>query len=156
MHLHYLQAVNASNASACLAVARFYETAGEQEAAGRYWKIAARAGHPEAQWRVGYACYKGTTGSSDSEDALLWISRAAKQLADVLAARATALPLMMTLRECRKILSQAAHIVGILHLDGEGTKQDSQAAITWLSIAHRCGCSDAGKILNSLFRNGQY
>lgn len=51
---------------------------------------------------------------------------------------------------------QAAHIMGYLHLDGEGTKADVAAAIRWFRLAERHGCRDAGSVLGSLFNSGQY
>jgi TPR repeat protein len=163
-----LQAVHAGNLSACVAAARLCEQSNTLERGAKYWGQAARLGHPEAQWRVGLAFYKGILGQQrDPEEAMMWLSRAAKQLTAAVddaqgsgAANepppATSLPPMMTAACCRSTLSQAAHILGILHLDGEGTKQDATAAIYWLKIASCCGCAEAGRMLGSLFRNGQY
>lgn len=53
-------------------------------------------------------------------------------------------------------LPQAAHILGYLHLDGEGTRVDVGAAIRWFRLAERHGCRDAGRVLGSLFNTGQY
>lgn len=67
------------------------------------------------------------------------------------------LPLLMTTSMCRFILSQTAHILGVIYLDGDSaTKQDSAVAIKWFQIAQENGCSEASRILQSLFRSGQY
>ena len=51
---------------------------------------------------------------------------------------------------------QAAHILGYLCLDGEGTRADTQAAIRWFRPAERYGCLEAGRVLGSLYNSGQY
>lgn len=53
-------------------------------------------------------------------------------------------------------LKEASHILGVIHLDGDATKQDTGVAIKWLQIAEMCGCNEAGRMLQSLFRSGQY
>ncbi len=48
------------------------------------WLRAARAGHPEAQWWVGLAHYKGVGGvARDSEEALMWLGRSARALMEL-------------------------------------------------------------------------
>ncbi|KAL4421539.1 hypothetical protein ABPG75_010830 [Micractinium tetrahymenae] len=162
--------------------------AGRHEAdLARLWAKAAKLGHPEGQWKVGYAHYKGLMGlPRDGEEALLWLGRAARQLGEAVAedagsspssgstsssgggegsvgssaeaatAAGRALPALLDAASCRRILAQAAHILGYLHLDGEGTKADVGAAIRWFRLAERHGCRDAGRVLGSLFNTGQY
>jgi hypothetical protein len=151
-----VQAVAANNLTAAVATARYCELSSVPEDAGRYWMRAGRLGHPEAQWRCGYAYYKGLLGHTrDSEEALLWLSRATKRLAEVVFDGDHA-PVLTTALQCRAILAQAAHVLGFLHLDGEGTKQDTGAALQCFKTARLCGCTEAGSVLGSLFRNGQY
>ena len=166
--LFLAQAVNAGNLSASLAAARLCELSAEPEDAAQHWARAARLGHPEAQWRLGFAFYRGIQGPRDSEEALMWLSRAAKQLVGVVADQPVdlpetpaqhippAVPLFMTTASCRRTLANAAHILGCLYLDGEGTKQDAAAAVKWLGTAQHCGCVEAAGLLASLFRSGQY
>jgi len=69
------------------------------------------------------------------------------------------LPALMTRKDCEKTLQYSAHILGILVLDGEALsalERDSSMAIKWLQVAHRHGCPEAGKLLQSMFRSGQY
>lgn len=151
--------------------------AGQSDAA-RLWCKAAKLGHPEAQWKLGFARYKGLMGLlRDGEEALLWLTRAAKQLgaltgvplepgpttgdvvestAPAVTAAGKALPPLMSVAVCRQILSQAAHILGYLNLDGEGTKADVATAIRWFRLAERHGCREAAFVLGSLYNTGQY
>lgn len=92
--------------------------------AARYWSRGAKMGHPEAQWRLGFAHYKGLMGlAHDGEEAHLWLSRAARQLCELLgvsldqpsaAAGAEgstrALPALLSAADCRAILAQVRNL----------------------------------------------
>lgn len=129
-------------------------------------------------------CLQGLMGlPHDCEEALMWLSRCARQLEGVVPANAAAgpatgrpsdsgkplaagapthppttpqLPVLLSGEGCRVVLAQAAHILGYLHLDGEGTRADTAVAIRWFRLAERCGCRDAGRVMGSLFNTGQY
>jgi len=139
--------------------ARYFQSVPEDSSQARkYLFKAARLGHPEAQWKIGLAYYNASLDlQQDSEEALIWLSRAARSLL-VLSREdgISSIPPLMSELSCRAILSQCSHIVGVIHLDGDATKQDSSMAIKWFQIAHQSGCAEAGKILYSLFRSGQY
>ncbi|PSC67554.1 hypothetical protein C2E20_8786 [Micractinium conductrix] len=156
-------------------VVRAGRSCGSEAEVERAWARAAKLGHPEGQWRVGYWHYKGLMGlPHDGEEALLQLSRCARQLSAVVAASEAAavgaggdadadgaapavrLPPLMSAAECRAILAQAAHILGYIFLDGEGTKSDLAAAIRWFKEAERHGCQEAGRVLGSLFNTGIY
>lgn len=51
---------------------------------------------------------------------------------------------------------QAAHILGYLHLDGEGTKADVAAALRWFRLAERQGCREVSRVIGSLLNVGMY
>ena len=166
------QAMAAGNVIATVVAARFLEAAAEIDDARKCWLRAARWGHPEGQWKVGVAYYEGSLGAhQDSEEAMLWLMRAAKALlplfdppeetselggAAAAAVSRVSLPPLMSFKTCKTALSQSAHIVGVLHLDGDAVAQDASAAIRWFQVAHRFGCLEAGRLLQSLFRSGQY
>ncbi|GAB4822508.1 hypothetical protein N2152v2_009554 [Parachlorella kessleri] len=150
------------------------------------WAKAAKKGHPEAQAKLGLAYYKGCLDlPCDCEEAALWLSRSAKQLVEHLAVLgldagpgglgvsppkqgvlyrrgemgrdlALQLPLLTSLETCSVCLAQVAHILGLLHLDGEGTKKDLLASVKWLKVAEQHGCMEAGKVLGSLYNTGQF
>lgn len=138
--------------------------------AARLWLRAAKLGHAEAQCRMGMATYRGLMGQpQSSEDAAMWLGRAVKQLADCLrlagdgsplvplAADGSALlPPLTSLEDCRRLLAQAAHALAWLYWDGDGTKQDTAAAIRHFKMAARCGDHAAETMLGSLLKSGQY
>lgn len=146
------------------------------------WGKAARRGHPEAQAKLGLAYYRGALGlACDCQEAMLWLSRAAKQLAEhlepapagasgvpppgaaaIVAAQAggavagealnssggsgaaegrgrpRGAPLLMSHAASRRCFAQVAHILGLLALDGEGTKKDLRCGVQWLKVWRRC------------------
>ncbi|KAG7666940.1 hypothetical protein Ndes2526B_g04580 [Nannochloris sp. 'desiccata'] len=176
------KAASASNISASILSARFYQLQGLEKESKKQWMRAARMGHPEACWRLGVAYYHGEgalTVQQDSEEALFWLNKAAKTLLasvqdvensnltsnnDNNNSEITPRQLHFTSGHCFLMsdslstlaLKEASHILGVLHLDGDATKQDSGVAIKWLQIAEMCGCNEAGRMLQSLFRSGQY
>lgn len=156
-----LQAISAANMAASVLAARFYHNRGMESNAKKHWMRAARMGHPEAAWRIGSGYYHGSmTLQQDSEEALLWLTRAARTLmtpGQLLTLRnTTGSSHLMSATLCRTALKECAHILGVVHLDGDATKQDTGAAIKWFQISHQHGCMEAGRMLQSLFRSGQY
>ncbi|PRW60596.1 cobalamin biosynthesis [Chlorella sorokiniana] len=189
---------NSRVAAAAAVQAAAVGAAGEHglDEAARYWRKAAKLGHPEGQWKLGWAHYKGLMGlSADGEEALLWLGRAARQLAEVVGDSAEGgsnsgsagggsnnsssgggsgsatggedglggssagrrqLPALMSGSECRHVLSQAAHVLGLLYLDGEGTKPDLGTALKWFRLAERQGCREVSRIIGSLLNVGMY
>lgn len=120
----------------------------------------------------------------DAQDAMLWLSRAAKTLlafdpygevtgnksvASIIARRSW-------LREnstdwltesndlfetsCslpwRDVLAKSALLLGFLHLDGEATKFDAGEGLKWFKIALLHECTEAERIIGTLFNTGQY
>ncbi|KAL4515106.1 hypothetical protein Ndes2526A_g09328 [Nannochloris sp. 'desiccata'] len=176
------KAASASNMAASILSARFYQLQGLEKESKKQWMRAARMGHPEACWRLGVAYYHGEgalTVQQDSEEALFWLNKAAKTLLasvqDLENSNLTSnndnnnseiTPRQLHFTSGHSVLmsdslstlalKEASHILGVLHLDGDATKQDSGVAIKWLQIAEMCGCNEAGRMLQSLFRSGQY
>ena len=157
-----LQAITANNIAASVLAARFYQNRGLDSDAKKHWMRSARLGHPEALWRIGAAYYHGNmTLQQDSEEALHWLTRATKALlipGQVVILRNTTTEgnVLMSDTLARIVLKECAHILGVIHLDGDATKQDTQIAIKWFQISHQHGCMEAGRMLQSLFRSGQY
>jgi ribosomal protein L24E len=174
-------AANASNMAASVLAARFYQLQALEKEAKKHWVRAARMGHPEACWRLGVAYYRGEgalTVQQDSEEALFWLNKAAKALiassqdlenvnftsSSNSNSEITPRKLHFTSEQCflmsdslcMTALKEASHILGVIHLDGDATKQDTGTAIKWLQMAEMCGCNEAGRMLQSLFRSGQY
>jgi len=72
-------AAAAGNVEGLIAIARMYEMRGNLVGAVSQWKAAAKAGSAQAQFRIGELFYQGNTDlGRDSEEALLWLQRAAK------------------------------------------------------------------------------
>lgn len=212
-----LEAARAGSLSAAVVSARYLERESHRFPdlmfeAMCLWGKAGRRGHPEGQAKLGLAFYKGTMGlACDCEEAVVWLTRAAKQLVHLLSTSqgqesrgeqgeraahscasvpsASATPvhapappaacsgveacragcvcsggsrgaqlreLLMGRQQCRGLLAQVAHILGLLHLDGEGTKTDFGTGIKWLKLAESHGCSQAGTVVGSLYNTGQY
>lgn len=145
------QAAEAGNVSASVLAGRFCLSQRLDADAKKHWQRAAKAGHPEACWRVGVGYYRGEMAlQQDSEEALFWLQRAARALANPPEG------CLMSEAACAAALQESAHILGVIHLDGDATKMDTTAAIRWFHIAAQRGCADAGRMLQSLFRSGQY
>lgn len=149
----------AQNITANIVAARFCASHGDYDRACKYWRIPAKRGHPEAQANLGYSYYKAKGVERDPEEAFLWLSRSCKTLLHLSKSSQDPLPVLMTRKDCEKTLQYSAHILGILVLDGEALsvlERDSSMAIKWLQVAHHHGCPDAGNLLQSMFRSGQY
>jgi hypothetical protein len=158
------QAVRAGNPAAAVVAARTLEARGDCAGALPFWAKAkcATVCHPEAAARIGWAHYDGAAGvARDPEEAMLWLSRAAKALAAALAppcagAAPPPLPPLMGAAACARELAASAHMLALLHLDGEATRQDTSAAVRWLLLAREHGCAEAPPLLATLYRSGQY
>lgn len=158
-----------------------FRTTGNQDGTvvKKYWMKAGRSGHAEACWRLGIAHYRGEMGlEQDSEEAMVWLLRSVKALMMTPMSVPASVPdgkehdekgddssasddnkclVLMPGYLRQRALRECAHVLGILHLDGDvGVKQDTAVARKWLSIANENGCEEAGRILQSLFRSGQY
>ncbi|DBB12840.1 TPA: hypothetical protein ACH3X3_005602 [Trebouxia sp. C0006] len=179
------KAAHAGNLSACVCVAQILDTRGDTSAALKLWSKAGKLGHPEAQFRLGRACYEGVGVAADAQDALLWLGRATKTLlaedinvesisnvstASLLARRSQ---LHLDRRQgfpCNRrvnfqtdssmpeeqVLAKAALLLGFLHLDGEATKFDAAEALKWFKVALLNDCAEAERIIGTLFNTGQY
>ena len=128
------------------------------------------------------ACYEGAGMASDAQDALLWLSRAAKTLlasekqgesicnmstASLIARRnqvdrtsnldvkhsSFSTPCSMPEQE---VLAKAALLLGFLHLDGEATRFDSGEALRWFKVALLHDCPESERVIGTLFNTGQY
>jgi Sel1 repeat len=177
------KAASASNMAASILSGRFYQLQGLEKESKKHWMRAARLGHPEACWRLGVAYYHGEgalTVQQDIEEALFWLNKAAKTLIAAvhglensnitmntsnnnseMAPRQLQFTspehlLLMSDSLSTMALKESSHILGVIHLDGDATKQDTGVAIKWLQMAEMCGCMEAGRMLQSLFRSGQY
>lgn len=160
------RALMACNQTACIVAARFLMLHSQEVEAHRYWRIAARKGHPEAQAHLGCAHYFGLLPGvdRDPEEAYLQLTRSCKALSEVLKTKdtlpeKTSLPVLMTEADCIRILRHISHILAIVILDGEAIsplEQNNSAAIKWLTVSNTYGCSEAAKLLQSMFRSGQY
>ena len=120
----------------------------------------------------------------DAQDAMLWLSRAAKTLlaydpsgesiGNISVARLItrrnqlrdddtvwlgAQDAMFT-TSCslswRDTLAKTALLLGFLHLDGEATKFDAGEGLKWFKIALLHECTEAERIIGTLFNTGQY
>ena len=161
-----MQALGEGTVSAAVAGGRYFELRGCSELERIFWTRAARLGHPEGQWKLGVAMYHGTCGIvKSSEDALHWLTRAMRSISSITEPPCSLgtdnllkaeLPALMTRGQCRRAIRESAHILGLLHLDGDSVRQDNSAAIRWFRIAHFHGCTEAGKLLSSMFRSGMY
>lgn len=106
-----VQASAAGNVRAALVAARWLHEAGDPDAV-QHWQRAPK--HPEAQFRLGYASYKGTYDlPQDSDKAFLLLSRALRQLS----AQPLVLPPLMSEEGCQDLLCRSACILA-MHLDG--------------------------------------
>ena len=54
------------------------------------------------------------------------------------------------------MLSQAAVLLGYLHLDGEGIKEDKELAVKWMKLSSSLGNVDAQTTLGFLYNTGQF
>ena len=135
---------------AALIAARWLHEAGDPDAV-KYWQRAPK--HPEAQFRLGFARYKGTYGCpQDSEDAFMLLGRALRQLS----AQPLVLPPLMAEADCRCLLGRSACILAMMHLDGEATPQSTEHAVRLLKLAVESGCPDSERLLGSLTNTGIY
>jgi hypothetical protein len=155
------RALEAGNVQAQVLTARHLRRASAADLTSqrKLWLQAAKRGHSEAQWMVGMGYYYGHLGLHvDSEEALMWLTRAAKPLLQLLDCNDNkmSLPVLMSFEECRTIAAQCCHIIAVMHLDGDSIKQDWSLAIKWFRLAQHHGCKEAGNLLQSLYRNGQY
>ncbi|DBA79070.1 TPA: hypothetical protein ACH3X1_008925 [Trebouxia sp. C0004] len=179
------KAAHGGNLSACVCVAQIMDGRGDTAAALKLWGKAGKLGHPEAQFRLGRACYEGVGVAADAQDALLWLGRATKMLlaedsnvesmsnittASLLARRSHLHHGRQQGSPCNRrvnfqtkssmpdeqVLAKAALLLGFLHLDGEATKFDAAEALKWFKVALLNDCAEAERIIGTLFNTGQY
>lgn len=150
----------AGNLEAQLLAAQHFHRIGDVVNEKRSWLLAAKNGHPEAQWMVGSGYYYGRLNYvKDSEEALMWLQRTIKSLSRVCDGddpKKLNLPVFMTLAQCRSIYRKCCNIVGLMYLDGEAINADWSQSIKFLRKAELHGCEDAPQILVSMYRNGTY
>ena len=144
------------NITAHVVRARYLMTLGKTKLAIEHWKVAAKKNHPIAQFHVGISKYE----AFDAEEAYLYLKRACKQL---LQAASEEDAFLLSREERQETLMHASLILGIIMVDNElefepdfSFEKDYSGAITWLKVARDRGSLEAAKVLNSLFRNGQY
>ena len=110
----------------------------------KFWKRAAKLGAREAQAAYGEILYRGEDGvPRDPEDALLWLTKAAKQGEGRGQGKDVA-------------LAQVKILLGFMYLDGDGTKEDPTEAIKWFKRASEHGNADAAKHMCYLYNTGQF
>lgn len=56
----------------------------------------------------------------------------------------------------RSMMARATLVLGYLHLDGEGTKEDKLEAVKFLKVSSSLGNTDAQKTLGFLYNTGQF
>ena len=54
------------------------------------------------------------------------------------------------------MVCRGAHLLGLLHLDGEASRAEPAEAVKWLRIAAHHGSREAPALLGSLYNTGQY
>lgn len=158
MHRVLNAALLSNNITACIVMARYLTNKRHFNLARRYWKIASKRCHPEGLAVLGFEFYSDRyLVERDPEEAYLLLSRACKRLETSLMTGNT--PVLMTEDSCRKLLQRAAHVLAILIMDNDflsPIERDTTGAVKWLKTSHRLGCQEAGKLLQSMFRSGQY
>lgn len=179
------KAASGGNIFASVCVAQIMDGRGDTSAALKFWSKAAKLNHPEAQFRLGRACYEGVGVAADAQDALLWLGRASKTLlaedlsVESISNTSTASLLARRIRMQRdrqqgginhsravfntevsmpeeQVLAKTALLLGFLHLDGEATKFDAAEALKWFKVALLNDCAEAARIIGTLFNTGQY
>jgi hypothetical protein len=155
--------LRSNNLTACIVAARYQRLAGNHSCANKYWKIVAKKSHPEGLAMMAFEYYSGRSLERDPEEAYLYLTRACRKLEACITSTSSRLagevPVLMTIVYCQNLLQHAAHILAILIIDNDflsPLEKDTSAAIRWLKISHSLGCSEAGKLLQSMFRSGQY
>lgn len=151
-------ALLSNNITACIVTARYFTSIQRHNVANKYWRIVAKKCHPEGLARLGFALYSDEFSiERDPEEAYLLLLRACRRLESSLLSGD--IPILMTEDSCRKLLQRAAHILAILIIDNDflsPIEKDSSSAVKWLKTSHKLGCHEAGKLLQSMFRSGQY
>ena len=157
--------LRSNNLTACIVVARYQCLVGNYACANKYWKVVAKKSHPEGLAMMAFEYYSGRSVERDPEEAYLYLTRACRKLEAYITSTSTStdlteeIPVLMTLAYCQNLLQHAAHILAILIIDNDflsPLEKDASAAIRWLKTSHSLGCSEAGKLLQSMFRSGQY
>ena len=134
----------AGNASALVVQANVATSFNMHREALKFWKRAAKLGAREAQAAYGEILYRGEDGvPRDPEDALLWLTKAAKQGEGRGQGKDVA-------------LAQVEILLGFMYLDGDGTKEDPTEAIKWFKRASEHGNVDAAKHMCYLYNTGQF
>jgi hypothetical protein len=151
-------ALLSNNITASLVMARYLTRIGKYSTASKYWRSAAKMCHPEGLAVLGFELYSdGYSLTRDPEEAYLLLTRACKRLENSLLSGN--IPVLMTEESCGKLLQRAAHILAILIIDNDflsPIEKDTSSAVRWLQTSHKLGCHEAGKLLQSMFRSGQY
>ncbi|KAK3239965.1 hypothetical protein CYMTET_50145 [Cymbomonas tetramitiformis] len=132
----------AGNLQVTLLLGRVYDLRGDNILlASKYWKKAGKAGLPEAQLALGRYFYDGKNPAlgQDSEEALLWLQRAAKNV-----------------HSSQDVIAAASMILGYLYHDGDGTKTDNTEAIRWFQVAQMNGSKEAAKAIGYMWKTGQF
>ena len=134
----------AGNASALVVQANVATSFNMHREALKFWKRAAKLGAREAQAAYGEIMYRGQDGVvRDPEEALLWLTKAAKQ------GRGPG-------QGTDVALAQVEILLGFMYLDGDGTKEDPTEAIKWFKRASEHGNADAAKHMCYLYNTGQF
>lgn len=159
------RALLSSNVTACIVTARYHSSYSNYSSACTYWKIAAKKAHPEALAMLAFEYYAGRATEKDPEEAYLLFNRVCKILDTVIVdmgihgKNESSVPPLMTEESCKRILQFSSHVVAILILDNEFMSpfdKSTTSAVKWLKKSQMHGCPEAGKLLQSMFRNGQY
>lgn len=157
-HKIFDAALRSNNITAILVLARYLTRIGKYCTASKYWRSVATMCHPEGLAVVGFELYSdGYSLTKDPEEAYLLLTRACKRLESSLISGN--IPVLMTEESCGKLLQRAAHILAILIIDNDflsPIEKDTSSAVRWLQTSHKLGCHEAGKLLQSMFRSGQY
>lgn len=159
------RALLSSNVTACIVTARYHSSYSNYSSASKYWKIAAKKAHPEALAMLAFEYYAGRGADKDPEEAYLLFNRVCKMLDNIIVEldmsgkNESSVPPLMTEESCKRILQFSSHVLAILILDNEFMSpfdKSTTSAVKWLKKSQMHGCPEAGKLLQSMFRNGQY
>ncbi len=109
-----------------------YHNQKEYEKAVKYYELAAKQGHEEAQNNLGHCYYYGNGVSQDYKQAVYWYELSAKQG-----------------------YARAQNNLGHCYYYGRGVSQDYKQAVYWYELSAKQGYASAQNILGICYYNGR-
>lgn len=139
----------------------------DESAAARHLKIAADAGHPDAQFLLGLAYWGGKGVAKDRAKAVRLFRKAAEQghaeaqfLLGLACLRGHGVDkdpraaVQWFERAANAGHAGAQYQLGVAYLTGQGIARDDKAAVTWLAASAEHGNADAQQLLADAYTNG--